>query len=149
HFQHSAEPIDRRLAKGTAKEGADIWAFVLDKSTDVISRSEIHANASVLMVAGTETTVTLLSGMTYHLLENPEKLRKAVEEVRALSEVELTLEQLSRLQHLDACFEVGLRMYPPVRNGMHREVGESGNAICGEGVPEKTRVIVSQWASFR
>jgi len=89
------------------------------------------------MVAGTETTATLLSGLTYYLLKHPDKLQKVTDEVRALTEEELTLEQLPRLSYLNACFEEGLRVYPPVPVGLPRVVPKEGTSICGEWIPGK------------
>jgi hypothetical protein len=48
-----------------------------------ITDDEITANAAVLTLAGSETTATLLSGLTYHLLKNPEALRKLTAEIRS------------------------------------------------------------------
>ncbi|KAL1616667.1 hypothetical protein SLS54_008234 [Diplodia seriata] len=150
HFAHSAERVNRRLlAKGDAKP--DIWGLVLNaKQESALGLDEMHANSSVFMIAGSETTATLLSGLTFYLLRNPEKMRKVVEEVRGVeSEDELALERLPRLPYLNACFEEGLRMYPPVPIGLLREVPEGGNVICGEWVPAKTSVSLHQWSAYR
>lgn len=141
HFDHAAERVDRRLAAGTTKDDADIWALVLKKGGDQMNLGQMHANSSLFMAAGTETTATLLSGLTYYLLKNPDKLQKAVEEVRALPEEELSLEQLPRLPYLNACFEEGLRIYPPVPVGLPRKTPKEGNPICGEWVPGNVCVI--------
>lgn len=149
HFQHSSDRVDRRLAKGTSNDKPDIWSLVLEKGQGQLSIGEMHANSSLFMIAGTETTATLLSGLTYYFLKNPDKLQKAVDEVRAMSEDELTLETLPRLPYLNACFEEALRVYPPVPIGLPRVMPEGGNVIRGEWVPSKTRVQVPQWAAYR
>ncbi|OJD29903.1 cytochrome p450 [Diplodia corticola] len=151
HFQHSAERVDRRLEKGVDGDKPDIWGLVLAKGKDnQLGLGEMHANSSIFMIAGSETTATLLSGLTFYLLKNPDKLRKVVDEVRAVaSEDELTLELLPRMPYLNACFEEGLRVYPPVPIGPPREVPQGGNVICGDWVPEKTRVSVHQWSAYR
>ncbi|KAF2791648.1 cytochrome P450 [Melanomma pulvis-pyrius CBS 109.77] len=149
HYQHSADRVDRRLEKGTDIDKPDIWSLVLDKGPNQLSRNQMLTNSSLFMVAGTETTATLLSGLTFFLLKNPETLKKVVQEVRALSETQLSLEMLPRLPYLNACFEEGLRLYPPVPTGLPRVVATGGNAICGEWVPANTRVFVSQDAAYR
>ncbi|GME43548.1 Cytochrome p450 protein [Neofusicoccum parvum] len=146
HYQYSVDRVDRRL--GTETDKADIWNLVLDKNKGVLSLSDMHANASVFMVAGTETTATLLSGLSYHLLMNRDKLQKATDEVRSLSEEQLNLEALPHLEYLSACFEEGLRCYPPVPSGLLREVPQGGNTICGEWLPPKTCICVSHWAAY-
>ncbi|KAK5019787.1 hypothetical protein LTR16_012675, partial [Cryomyces antarcticus] len=72
HFKYSTDRVDRRLA--TPTDRPDIWTLVLnnqEKEGKGLSVKEMHSNASLFMVAGTETTATLLSGLTYYLLKNP------------------------------------------------------------------------------
>ncbi|KAK0647791.1 Averantin hydroxylase [Lasiodiplodia hormozganensis] len=147
HFQHSVDRVNRRLEKGN--DQPDIWNLVLQKAGNKLSLDEMYANSSIFMMAGTETTATLLSGLTYHLLKSPDKLRILTEEIRSLPEEELTLQNLPRLTYLSACFEEGLRCYPPVPVAPTREVAKGGNAICGQWIPEKTRVAVPNWAAYR
>ena len=47
-----------------------------------LDRNQIIVNSRVLVTAGSETTATLLSGVTYHLLMNPDKLARLQNEVR-------------------------------------------------------------------
>ncbi|XP_014557222.1 hypothetical protein COCVIDRAFT_37352 [Bipolaris victoriae FI3] len=148
HFRHAADRVDKRLAKGTDIGKSDIWKLVLENQKVQLPLSKMHANASAFMVAGTETTATLLSGLTYLLLMHPDKMKKVVEEVRALPQEDLTLEVLPRLQYLSACFQEAFRCYPPVPIGLPRVVPPGGGSICGEWVPEKTSVAVSQKAAY-
>ncbi|OJD36906.1 cytochrome p450 [Diplodia corticola] len=148
HFRNAYERVDRRLEKGVNAK-PDIWSLVLDKNKGQLSVGQMHANSSLFMAAGTETTATLLSGLTYYFLRNRDKMQKAEREVRALGEEELTVERLPRLSYLNACFEEALRMYPPVPVGLPRETPEGGNVICGEWVPEKTRLSVHNWSAYR
>ncbi|KAB2568622.1 Averantin hydroxylase [Lasiodiplodia theobromae] len=150
HFQYSVDRVERRLEKGDVTDKPDFWTLVLSKGKDVLTRPKMHANSSAFMIAGTETTATLLSGLTYYLLKNPEAMAKVVREVRALgSEDELNLETLQRLPYLHACFEEAFRCYPPVPVGLWRLVTGQGTPVCGEWLPAGTRVTVPQWASYR
>ncbi|KKY13365.1 putative cytochrome p450 [Diplodia seriata] len=148
HFRHAYARVDRRLEKGVNGK-PDIWSLVLEKHKGRLSVGKMHANSSLFMIAGTETTATLLSGLTYYLLRNRDKMDRATGEVRALGEDELTVERLPRLPYLNACFEEALRMYPPVPIGLPRETPAGGNVICGEWVPEKTRLSVHNWSAYR
>ncbi len=47
-----------------------------------LTRAELASNAAVLVIAGSETTATLLSGATYALLKNPKVMQKLKDEVR-------------------------------------------------------------------
>lgn len=94
HKRYSNDRVDRGLAKGTTYDQPDIWNLVIDKNNGLLSVAEMYADARIFMIAGTETTATLLSGLTYLLLTNPDKMRKVVDEVRAFPEHQLNLEML-------------------------------------------------------
>ncbi|KAB2571025.1 Cytochrome P450 monooxygenase rdc4 [Lasiodiplodia theobromae] len=89
HFDHTAERVDRRLANGSEKP--DFWNLILGSNKGRMTVPQMHAHGAVFMLAGTETTATLLSGLVYLLLKNPDKMEKLVEEVRQIqSEEDLT-----------------------------------------------------------
>ncbi|KAK1516903.1 averantin oxidoreductase [Colletotrichum costaricense] len=145
HFRHSIERVDRRLERNTDK--ADIWKLVLSQPEGKqIDKFDMYNNASVFMVAGSETTATILSGVTYLLLRNPDKLALLVSEIRGVdSEDDLDIQRLSALPYMTAVLNEALRWYPPVPVGVWREVPEGGSAVAGHWIPEKTRVSVPQF----
>lgn len=117
-----------------------------------LTDQELVSNAFILIIAGSETTATLLSGVTYWLLQTPKALRKATEEVRAAFENESDINftnASARLQYMLACLGEGLRMYPPIPSGLHRIVpaGETAQ-ISGYQIPGKTKVAVHQSAAY-
>lgn len=144
HYKYSNDRVDHRLAKGLSHDQADIWNLVIGKNKGVLNVDEMRANGMIFMVGGTETTATVLSGLTYLLLTNPDKFQKVIEEVRALREDQLNLETLPHMEYLSACFEEALRCYPPVPTGTWREAPEGGNNICGDWVPSKVCVFLTQ-----
>jgi len=105
---------------------------------------ELVMNASVLIVAGSETTATLLSGVTYLLLANPKKLSRLTKEVRNAfeNEADITMAKVSQLSYLLACLEEAMRLYPPVPVGLPRIVPKGGRSISGYYVPEDVRVTI-------
>ena len=153
HFKFSADRVDRRLARDPGRP--DLWTDVLKRSgteagkTGKMSIPEMHANSKLFMTAGTETTATSLSGLTYHLLRNPEKLAKLVAELRSSfeSEADISVETLATLPYLNACIEEGLRIYPAVPVGLPRIVPSPGASICGQHVPGNVIVSVSHWSA--
>lgn len=156
HEKHSSDLVDRRLARDPGRP--DLWTEVLRRSGDGkgdatagMSLSEMHANAAVFMMAGTETTATLLSGLTYYLLIDPDKLAKLVTEVRGnfTLESEITVDALAKLPYLNACIEEGLRMYPPVSGGLPRKVPAEGAVIAGVWVPGNISVAINQQATYQ
>ncbi|KAL2884340.1 hypothetical protein SGCOL_000281 [Colletotrichum sp. CLE4] len=145
HFKHAIERVDRRLGRET--DQADIWKLVLSQPEGKqINKFDMYNNASVFMVAGSETTATILSGVTYLLLRNPDKLARVVSEIRDVeSEDDLDIQRLSALPYMTAVLNEALRWYPPVPVGVWREVPEGGSAVAGHWIPEKTRVSVPQF----
>ncbi|KAB2573753.1 Cytochrome P450 monooxygenase rdc4 [Lasiodiplodia theobromae] len=148
HFQHAVDRVERRLAAPPAGK-ADIWELVL-RDGGKLDADKMHSNAALFMLAGTETTATLLSGLTWYLLRNPEKMKKLVGEIRGAfaSEEEMNLVNLQQLKYLDACVQEGLRLYPPVPIGGPRQTPEGGAVICGKWVPGGTTVFVSQYSAY-
>ena len=60
----------------------------------------------IIVVAGSETTATILTGATYLLLKNPAVLKKLESEIRRFStEEELTFLSTSQLPYLNAVIE--------------------------------------------
>lgn len=137
HRRHTSDRVDKRLSSGIDRP--DIWDLILKKADGTLSLKEQYANAEIFMVGGSETTATLLSGLTYLFLTNPDKMAKAVAEVRALPRDALNFQGVTRLPYLQACLEETLRLYPPVPVAMPRETAPGGSAILGEWLPEGVR----------
>lgn len=77
---------------------------------------EIRVNASTLVFAGSETTATALSGITYLLGTHPEVLAKLAKEVREhfSDESEIDLISCQHLKYMLAVLDEGLRLFPAV-----------------------------------
>lgn len=97
------------------------------------------ANAEILIIGGSETTATLLSGVTFLLLKNPEAYSKLKEEVRSAftSEDEINIISVGKLTYMLACLDEALRMYPPIANGLPRVAPKGGVTIMGVYIPEQ------------
>lgn len=103
-----------------------------------ISLEQIQANCGVLIIAGSETTATLLSGVTFLLLQRPETLKKLTEEVRTTfkTEGEIDLTSVNKLTYMFACLDEALRMYPPVPLGLPRLSPKGGAQVSGHFIPQ-------------
>lgn len=90
-------------------------------------------------MGGSETTATLLAGVTYLLLSNPHALQKLTEEVRSTfsDESEINMTSVNQLTYMLACLNEAMRVYPPVPTGLPRVVPSGGNTILDRYVPEK------------
>ncbi|KAI0376829.1 cytochrome P450 [Hypomontagnella monticulosa] len=113
---------------------------------------ELIANSDLLMVAGSETTATLLSGATYWLLKTPYALKKATEEVRNAFDSEDAINfngVRAKLPYMAACLEEALRLFPPVPLALARSVPNGPPVqITGLTIPEKTVVGVHHMSAY-
>lgn len=109
-------------------------SFVYQK----MSFEQLSANAEILVLAGSETTATLLSGCTYLLLTNPDKMEKLKHEVRSAfaSDSEITASSVNKLSYMLGVLNEALRLYPPVTSTLVRVVPTGGDVIADHWVPE-------------
>ncbi|KAL1619772.1 hypothetical protein SLS56_009973, partial [Neofusicoccum ribis] len=151
HGQYTRHFVDTRLESKT--DNQDIWSFMVNRNGEskAIPLHEMYAIGGVLMGAGGETSSTLLSGLTYHLLKNPDKMATLTEEVRATFKgpSEMDSARLAQLPYLRACIQEGLRIYPPAATGMPRVVPPGGSVISGTNIAAGTTVYVSPFAAHR
>jgi cytochrome P450 len=113
HLRRSREKVMRRLTANKDTDHRDfIWYIQKQQSKFDIAQDEIIVNAALFIVAGSETTANLLSGLIARLLRDPGKFTKLKAEIRALKEADLTYETLKALPYINACLEEGLRIHP-------------------------------------
>ncbi|KAF3035061.1 hypothetical protein E8E11_005068 [Didymella keratinophila] len=151
HLKFSSDLLDKRMAR--EPEQPDIWSFVTrnDGKEEALHPTELYSNGALFMLAGTETTATLLSGLTYMLLKHPDRMRRLTDEIRSsiASNNNTSMSDLSRLEYLGACIEEALRLYPPVAIGPPRTVPQGGATVCGRWVPGGTIVQAPMYSIQR
>lgn len=135
-FIYTKKMVASRMESGT--ERPDFMSHIMrhDKDGRQMSREEIEANAEILVMAGSETTATLLSGATYYLCMNPQQLKKVTAEVRDAfeSDQDITAPRLSKLENLLAVLLESSRLYPPIPGSLPRII-VNGDTIAGQWVP--------------
>lgn len=142
----------RAKQRAMAKEKGEFRKAIKDGRTDLISgllkpgsgvsSQEYQSTVETLIIAGSETTATLMSGVTFYLLTNPEKMEKVVYEIRSTfsSAEELNFVSVNKLPYLLACLNEALRVYPPVADGIPRNTGPREEFICGKMVPPRVSI---------
>ncbi|KAL9098008.1 MAG: hypothetical protein Q9187_009754 [Circinaria calcarea] len=140
HHNYSRDRTERRLNKVTDRR--DIASYILRHNDEKgMTRPEIKATFGIVLLAGSETTATVLSGATFYLLKNPDALHKLTVEVRnAFSQAdEITFNAVARLPYLQACIQEALRMYPPIPGIFPRRTVPEGDVINGRFIPGNVR----------
>ena len=128
-FRRLVQEIDRLLYDEIArcrKEGpqsrADVMAMLLaarDEHDEPMSDEEIHDELITILVAGHETTATLLSWSVHRLLQSADIVAKAQAEAAAAfgngpDNSEPAAEQIAALHYLDAVINETARLHPIV-----------------------------------
>lgn len=143
HLKLTKEKLLKRMDLGA--ERPDFLEGLLRKKEDLgMNVEKLRMTASLLIVAGSETTATLLSGVSYLLTQHPETLAKLTQEVRTSfkNEEDINFVSVSQLQYMMACLDEGLRMYPPAPLGLPRDVPKGGANIAGYWIPEKVSASI-------
>lgn len=131
----------------TKVERPDLMSGAL-KAGSGVTYEEFRGTIEVLVFAGSETTATLMSALTALLLENPDKLAKAVQEVRGTfpSPDQMDINSVNQLPYLLACLNEGLRFYPPVPDGLPRNTGRcQSHHMWEECAPQGRQARSLEW----
>jgi cytochrome P450 / NADPH-cytochrome P450 reductase len=140
--------IRKRRAMGDAADNTDLLGRMItgvDKQTgQTLPDENIRAQCITFLVAGHETTSGLLSFAIYFLLEHPEYLDRAREEVdRVLGgTLQPTFDQLHELTYVRQVLDEALRLWPTAA-GFRRHARE--NTVIGGGryaIPEDLGMMV-------
>ncbi|WYZ38043.1 hypothetical protein EsH8_II_001549 [Colletotrichum jinshuiense] len=144
HAELTAAKLKRRLQQTKAKK--DFMSYILENPQASLNNADLARMASAFIVAGSGTTATALSGITFYLCSNPEKYEKLMREIRDTfeDEGEITMTSTGDLRYLKAVIEEGLRVYPPSPSTLPRFVPSAGEEIDGKWVPGGTAVGVHQ-----
>ncbi|KAJ4296421.1 hypothetical protein N0V90_006466 [Kalmusia sp. IMI 367209] len=138
------ERLDAEV-EGRAKR--DLFSFIVNATDSEtgkgFSQAELWSEARFLLIAGSDTTSTGLTGLFFYLSRNPECYKKAAQEVRSTfrygSEIHCGLHsKMPQCVYLRACIDEAMRMTPPAGGILWREVspGSGGIVIDGHYVPE-------------
>ena len=154
HLQYTKEKASRRLDTETDRRDfmrsylphplpkillTSTLSYILRHNDEKgMSRAEIIKTSSTLIVAGSETTATLLSGALFHLLKTPSVLSKLTTELLTTfpDQADMTVVKLARLPYLNACLQEALRLYPPVPSVLPRRTQPGGAVINEYYIPE-------------
>ena len=146
--QHSAASVQRvRRRMNMATDRSDFMShFLRQARKEQLSTPVIEAQASVVILAGSETSAVALTAATYQILADPAVHAQLRDEVRSAFATpdDLTLQAvLTMLPYLGAVVKETLRMHAPLANGFTRVVPTDGPGavISGHWVPPTVRLL--------
>lgn len=144
HKRYADERINRRLDKLDAKTDSSRPDFMTPFMTnnanyEIMSRDEITSTFNFIILGGSETTSTPLTGLFNHLSRQPAILARVTKEIRDhfQSEKDIVLDALPGdvLPYLEAVINEALRMCNPIPAGLPRQVPEGGDTYSGVFLP--------------
>ncbi|KAI1206483.1 cytochrome P450 monooxygenase [Annulohypoxylon truncatum] len=151
HTQLTETKVAKRLSLGSNRH--DFMDAMTSSDTDgkqKMTLKELHHNADLLIIAGSETTATTLCGVTYLLCTHRDVLDKLCKEVRSTfdTEAEITLLSAQRLRYMAAVIDEGMRIYPAAPASVPRLIHRGGEVVCGKYLPEETIVDIWHWSMY-
>lgn len=152
HWAATVQTVERRLELDTDRP--DFMTPIIKHNNEGkggLTRPEIIANMSLLIIAGSDSIATSLGGATYYLLQNPEVMKRLSAEVESTytSEEQITPQSVCELPYLLACLAETRRIYPTALTGQPMVVPPAGDTICGRWVPGGTVVTINMLAAYR
>jgi len=138
--EHRAHPTDDILG---------LMIQARDEQGRGLTDEQLFAHLNILLVAGHETSTSLLAWLLYLLIEHPTYRQRAIDEQTALLSPDRDpgLEDIKKMKVLDNALSEAERLYPPVSNGP-RGVLEDFE-FGGYHVPAGTFALYSIAASHR
>ncbi|KAL2205465.1 averantin oxidoreductase [Sarocladium strictum] len=142
-------PEALKRKRGLRREHRDFLYYILRQNEKGgVSQDEIILNSALFIVAGSETTASLLSGLLMWLLRTPEAYKKLTTEIRTTfkTAADMKFLDLQELTYMNACIDEALRIFPPIPTGLTRTVPKSGDTVAGEFLPGGITVSCHSWA---
>ncbi|KAI8966500.1 cytochrome P450 monooxygenase-like protein [Daldinia sp. FL1419] len=156
--------VTKRLAlqkeqaeKPEAERRQDLFHFLHeakdpDTSCPAYNESDLRGESTLLLIAGSDTTSTALTGIFFCLTGDPRRYQKLVDEILSTFDSAEDIVHGSKLigcQYLRACVDEALRLNPSLLGDLPREVLPGGITIKGEYYPTGTIVGDVPWATMR
>ena len=131
-----------------AKVRNDMLGHFVNKG---LSQTQCEAEAFLQVVAGSDSTTTVLRSTIWLLLGSPiayAKLRSELDSYSSAGSIP-TYAETQRLQYLQACIWEGLRMFPPLGDLKTKVAPSHGDTIKGISFPGGTELAVNDESMCR
>lgn len=123
-----------------------------DTGLAAYNESDLDAECSLLIIAGSDTTAISLSGIFFCLTGDPDRCQKLAHEIRTTfdnCEDIVYGPKLLGCKYLKACIDEAMRLTPTGPCDLPREILEGGARIDGEYYPRGTIVGTVPWVTTR
>ncbi|KAF2181511.1 cytochrome P450, partial [Zopfia rhizophila CBS 207.26] len=133
----------------------DILAHLINNKDDetgtVYSENELLGEATLLMMAGSDTSTTAINTTLFYLANHPRVVRKLEGELRKcfprLEDIHPNTAE--NCKYLRACLDEAMRLCPSVPSNIPRVIGQGGIKVIDEELPAGAWVSVPNFTIFR
>ncbi|KAJ8115733.1 hypothetical protein ONZ43_g4599 [Nemania bipapillata] len=113
-----------------------------------LSAEECQLDLSLLMPAGTETSIMTIRGTLLLLMSSPAIYRKLKQEIKdgiasGIISSPVSNEEAKSLEYMQAVLRESMRLMAPINFGFPKRVPASGDTICGKYLPPGTDVYAN------
>ncbi|TDZ67568.1 Cytochrome P450 monooxygenase BOA3 [Colletotrichum trifolii] len=149
YIANAREKARQRLERGADVERFDFFSHLLREKAPEANIDFFASQGTTLVAAGTETTSTFMSALTYYLLQNPRALDRLQEELRRSfnHHSEIDGESTKSLKYLNAAIEEGMRIFAPAPFGLPRV--SPGAMVSGEWIPKGSIIATAAHVTSR
>ncbi|XP_058081628.1 flavonoid 3'-monooxygenase CYP75B137-like [Magnolia sinica] len=144
--------MDREEGEGKSKDFLQLVLRLQKEGGTKTPMTMNHIKAMFvdLVVGGTDTTSTTIEWAMAEMMQNPEIMRKAQQELEQVVGMDDMVEEshVPKLRYLDAVIKETLRLHPPVVFLVPRSPSQQCT-IGGYTVPKGARVFINTWAIHR
>lgn len=153
--QHEAKKLDVGATNDGAIQTQDFVEKLIlarDKDPEKITDYHLFIMGQSNVIAGSDTTAISLSSIMWHLMQNPESLRKLRAEIDEFTAQgrcsdNITFKQSQHMPYLQAVMKEALRIHSATGLPMWRVVPDGGAEISGRFFPAGTVVGVNTWVA--
>ncbi|KAJ5182615.1 hypothetical protein N7492_000231 [Penicillium capsulatum] len=152
---HEAKKLDPNQATDETiqeQDFVDKMILARNKTPEKVTDFHLFMMARSNVGAGSDTTAISLSSVMWHLLQNPDSLRKLRDEIDGFTaqgrcSVDVTFKESQELPYFQCVIKEALRMHSATGLPMWRVVPEGGAEINGRFFPAGTEIGVNTWVA--
>lgn len=146
HFAYLDEKITKRIELGTDRPDFVTPMLKNNVQGKGMTPAEIRANMGLMIVAGSESVVTVTCGAIYYMLKNPATMQRLNDEVRGTfnSEEDINSKSVTQLKYLTAVIHESLRLYPSTPGLPACRVPPEGSTVSGHWIAGNVRTLSGQ-----
>ncbi|THH32436.1 hypothetical protein EUX98_g1785 [Antrodiella citrinella] len=142
-----------RIKKGNSRR--DLFHYLNNEDDAEPTSPPLHivvAEATLAIVAGSDTTSGTLTNILYLLMQHPQVYKKLQEEVDKFypqGENAMNCDFHPDMVFMEAVINEALRLYPVVPSGSQRATQRKGMTVLSDYIPPNTSVRIHTWSVHR